>query len=168
VAALVDRLDPHPTYVTGRHWDVLAANRGARGLFVDWQAMPQDGRNIVWWMLTSRRAREVFADWELEARAYLARFRADAARHPDDPAFAGLVTRIREASPEARAWWARLEVLPLGGGQKRLRHPAIGERAFELVVLQVAGNRDQKLVTFSCPGHDDALRAIAESVGEGT
>jgi hypothetical protein len=61
-------------------------------------------------VLTTQRAREAFADWEMDARAYLARFRADAARHADDPAFAGLVTRMREASPEARAWWVRLEV----------------------------------------------------------
>jgi len=32
VADLVDRLDPHPTYVTGRRWDVLAANRAARAV----------------------------------------------------------------------------------------------------------------------------------------
>jgi len=46
VFALVDRLDPYPTYVTGRRFDVLAANRGARALWTDWPALPPPERNM--------------------------------------------------------------------------------------------------------------------------
>src|SRR5205814_5774125 len=87
VAALVDRLDPYPTYVTGRRWDVLAANRGARALFADWDAVPAEERNILWFMFADPRARDIYVEWEREASAQLARFRAAAARRPDDPRF---------------------------------------------------------------------------------
>jgi MmyB-like transcription regulator ligand binding domain len=40
VAGLVQRLDPFPTLVKGRRWDVLAANPAARELFCDWSAEP--------------------------------------------------------------------------------------------------------------------------------
>src|SRR5450755_3015582 len=40
VADLVQRLDPFPTLVKGRRWDVLAANPAARELFTDWEALP--------------------------------------------------------------------------------------------------------------------------------
>src|SRR5579872_7187120 len=36
VADLVERLEPYPTLVKGRRWDVLAANNAARELFADW------------------------------------------------------------------------------------------------------------------------------------
>jgi transcriptional regulator with XRE-family HTH domain len=40
VADLVQRLEPFPTLVKGRRWDVLAANPAARKLFRDWLAGP--------------------------------------------------------------------------------------------------------------------------------
>ena len=155
IAALVERLEPHPTFVKGRRWDVLAANRAARALFVDWLELTPAERNEVWWMFTDPRAREVYVDWEHDAAAMLARFRLAAARRLDDPAFAELIDRLQEHSPEARRWWQRHEVLPPVSGTKRLRHPLLGEITLDHVVLQVADNPDQKLVTFSTLDGDD-------------
>jgi transcriptional regulator with XRE-family HTH domain len=149
VAALVDRMDPYPTYVTGRRWDILAANRAARALFVDWSAKPPEDRNILWFMFTDPRARLVYLDWAREASAQLGRFRAAAARRADDPDFVAFTERLHRASPEAKQWWVRQEVQPLSSGRKRLRHERLGELTFEHVVLQVADAPEQKLVTFS-------------------
>src|SRR5262249_36248575 len=81
VEDLVHRLDPHPAYVSGRHWDVLAANKAARLLWTDWPTLPPEERNILWWTFADPNARNVLVEWEAEARAQLARFRAAAARH---------------------------------------------------------------------------------------
>lgn len=157
VGALVDRLDPCPAYVTGRRWDVLAANRAARLLWTDWPVLPAGERNMVWFMLCDPCAREIFVEWEAEAAAQLARFRAAAARHAGDPAFAELIARLRDASPEMRDWWPQHAIAPLGAGRKRLRHPALGEIELHHVVLQVADAPEQKLVTFR-PAPADATR----------
>ena len=53
VADLVQRLEPYPTIVKGRCWDVLAANPAARELFTDWAALPPAERNLVRWMFTA-------------------------------------------------------------------------------------------------------------------
>ena len=63
VADLVRRLDPFPTLVKGRRWDVLAANPAARELFADWEALPHGERNLVRWMFAADRAREVYLEW---------------------------------------------------------------------------------------------------------
>jgi transcriptional regulator with XRE-family HTH domain len=149
VAALVERLDPNPTFVKGRRWDVLAANAAARELFTDWMAHPPGERNELLWMFADPRARHVFVDWEKDAAAMLARFRMAADRRPDDPDFTGLISQLHAVSPEARAWWARHDVLAPSSGTKRLRHPVLGETTFHHVVLHVADAPDQKLVTFS-------------------
>jgi transcriptional regulator with XRE-family HTH domain len=164
VAELVDRLDPYPTYVTGRRWDVLAANRGARVLFTDWSTLPVEERNILWFMFADPRARTVYVEWEKEASAQLARFRAAAAPRAGDPGFTELIERLHRASPEARRWWARPRVQPLGGGTKRLRHNLIGELTVRHVVLQVADAPDQKLVTFAAaePADDERLRRLTD------
>ncbi|HKE77206.1 MAG TPA: helix-turn-helix transcriptional regulator [Acidimicrobiales bacterium] len=167
MADLVARLDPHPTYVKGRRADVLAANRAARALFTDWPARPPEDRNMLWWVFTAPEARQVYVEWEREAHAVLARFRLVAARRPDDPAFADLIARLHDASPEVRRWWPRHEVLPMAGGTKRLRHPAAGEMLLRHVVLEVADHPDQRLVTFSlddAAGGDACLAALAATV----
>ena len=156
VADLVDYQDPHPAYVTGRCWDVLAANRAARALWADWPALPPDQRNILWWTFADPAARTVLVDWQAEASAQLARFRAAADRHPDDPAFGSLISRLQAASAEVRAWWPRHDVAPLSSGTKRIHHPALGDLEFRHVVLQLADSPEQKLVTFTAGQQDRA------------
>ncbi len=166
VSALVDRLDPCPTYVTGRRFDVLGANRAARLLWTDWTVVEPDARNILWWTFTNPAAREVFVEWDKEAGAQLARFRAAAARHPDDLAFTELIGRLHNSSPEVRAWWPRHDVAPLSSGSKRLRHPTLGELELDHVVLQVADQPEQKIITFAPSSEDRARIAELLSVGD--
>ena len=167
VADLVDRLDPDPTYMSGRCWDVLAANRAARLLWADWPALPPPERNIVWWTFMHPAARSVLVDWAAEASAQLARFRAAAARHPGDPQFAALIDALHAGSPEVRAWWPRHDVAPLSSGTKRIRHPALGEVRFQHVVLQLADDPEQKIVTFAAGSEQRAaLARLVASAGE--
>lgn len=149
VALVVDQLDPCPTYVTGRRWDILTSNRAARVLWTDWLVMAPEDRNMLWWTFTDPAARTLLVDWEAEAATLLARFRIAAARHPGDPAFAELVDRLHRASAEVRAWWPRHDVAPLGSGTKRLRHPRLGDLQLNFVTLQVADDPEQKVVTFA-------------------
>jgi transcriptional regulator with XRE-family HTH domain len=156
VAAMVARLDPWPAYVTGRRFDVLACNRAARALWADWPAKPPEQRNVLWWTFLDPAARQVLVDWENVARAELARFRAASARHPEDLEFGALLARLQEGSAEARRWWPEHDVVPLSSGVKLIRHPALGVVEFRHVVLQVADDPEQKLVTFTATQEDTA------------
>ena len=148
VADLVQRLDPFPTLVKGRRWDVLAANPAARELFGDWDAQV----NLVRWMFTTDQARQVYLEWEPEARAMLGRFRLAAARYPDDPDFVALIAELHRDSEHIRDWWPRHDVTASGSGGKKLRHPRLGPVDYSHVVLQVADHPDQTLITYSPAG----------------
>jgi transcriptional regulator with XRE-family HTH domain len=157
VEALVQRLEPNPTLVKGRRWDVLTANPAARELFGGWAGITGSGlpgeRNLVRWMFTSDAAREVYLEWEPEARAMLGRFRLAAARHPGDQATERLIAELRRDSPLVREWWPAHDVTPIGGdGVKKLRHPRFGPVEYSHVVLQVADNPDHVLITYSAAG----------------
>ena len=150
VANLVQRFEPFPTLVKGRRWDVLAANAAARELFADWAAGAPGERNLVRWMFTTDQAREVYLEWEPEARAMLGRFRLSAARYPDDPDVRTLIAELQRDSEHIRDWWPRHDVAAIGGsGSKKLCHPRLGPAAYSHVVLQVADQPDQTLVTYS-------------------
>jgi len=127
VADLVQRLEPFPILVKGRRWDVLAANPAARELFADWSAGSAGERNLVRWMFTTDQAREVYLEWEPEARAMLGRFRLSAARYPDGPDVRTLIAELQRDSEHIRDWWPRHDVAAIGGsGSKKLRHPRLG------------------------------------------
>ena len=147
VANLVQRLEPFPTLVKGRRWDILAANSAACELFADWGHPGQC--NLVRWMFTTDQAREVYLEWEPEARAMLGRFRLAAARHPDDPDFGALIAELHRDSEHVRDWWPRHDVTAIGSGSKKLRHPRLGPVDYSHVVLQVADHPDQTLITYS-------------------
>jgi transcriptional regulator with XRE-family HTH domain len=147
VADLVQRLEPFPTLVKGRRWDILAANPAASELFAGWGA----SGNLVRWMFTTDQAREVYLEWEPEAQAMLGRFRLAAARHPDDPDFLALIAELQRDSEHVRDWWPRHDVTAIGSGSKKLRHPRLGPVDYSHVVLQVADHPDQTLITYS-PG----------------
>jgi transcriptional regulator with XRE-family HTH domain len=161
VADLVQRLEPFPAVVKGRRWDVLAANPAARELFADWavgasrdagsagSAGSAGERNLIRWMFTSDQAREVYLEWEAEARAMLGRFRLAAARYPDDPDVSALIAELQRDSEHVRDWWPRHDVAAMGSGSKKLRHPRLGPVEYSHVVLQVADQPDQTLVTYS-------------------
>ncbi len=149
VADLVQRLDPFPTFVKGRRWDVLVSNPAARELFTVWEARPAAERNLVRWMFTADRARQVYLDWEAEARAMLGRFRLAAARYPHDPDFTALIAELRRDSDHVRDWWPRHDVTAVGSGSKKLLHTRLGPVEYSHVVLQIAGNPGQTLVTYS-------------------
>jgi hypothetical protein len=139
--------------VKGRRWDVLAANPAARELFFDWSAGPPGERNLVRWMFTTDQAREVYLEWEPEARAMLGRFRLSAARYPDDPDVSALIAELQRDSEHVRDWWPRHDVTARGSGAKKLRHPRLGPVEYSHAVLQVADQPDQTLVTYSlAPG----------------
>jgi hypothetical protein len=100
-------------------------------------------------MFTSDQAREVYLEWEVEARAMLGRFRLAAARYPDDPDVRALIAELQHSSEHVREWWPRHDVAAIGNGSKKLRLPRLGPIEYSHVVLQVADYPDQTLVTYS-------------------
>lgn len=81
----------------------------------------------------------------------------------NDKGFSGAVADEKSSRRESAASssrltgliaWPRFEVAPLASGIKHLRHPDLGEIRMRFVVLQVADNVDQKLVTFQLSDED--------------
>jgi MmyB-like transcription regulator ligand binding domain len=64
-------------------------------------------------------AREVYLEWEPEARAMLGRFRLTTARYPDDPDVRALIADLQRDSVHVRDWWPRYDVAPIGGNGRK-------------------------------------------------
>ncbi|MHB1629108.1 MAG: helix-turn-helix transcriptional regulator [Bacilli bacterium] len=150
LARAIQSLNPHPAYVLGRRWDLLAWNQAAEFVFEFSDIAPPHSRNFLWRSFTHPNLLR-HEHWHLRVPILVAQFRVDFARYPGDPQFKELVADLKEISENFRSAWASHDVTTIADGHKRMNpHPKFGVLEFEHVTLQVPTNADQKVVIYTC------------------
>ncbi|WP_119729037.1 helix-turn-helix domain-containing protein [Thermomonospora amylolytica] len=157
---LLDMAEGVPAYVMGRRGDVLAWNRLAATVFVDFGALPPAERNWVRMIFLNDEVRRLFADWTGKARETVGFLRLQAGAHPDDRELAALVGELSVKSEDFRRWWADHNVKEKTHGRKVIRHPQVGELALDYESLRPVGESDQVLVTYTAPAGSEAEAAL--------
>ncbi|MBP2479499.1 transcriptional regulator with XRE-family HTH domain [Crossiella equi] len=157
---LIDTLDGEPALVLGRRTDVLAANRMAKALFTDFDALPPKQRNYARWMFLDEDVRSLFVDWPDMARAAVESLRFEVGRDPHDAATTALVTELRERSQEFDQWWEQHRVHQRTHGSKRLRHPLVGDLTVEYETLALPGDPDTALYIYTTEPGSPSRRAM--------
>ncbi|MGO1592403.1 helix-turn-helix domain-containing protein [Ancrocorticia sp.] len=162
---LLDDLSATPAVVMGRRMDLLAWNRLATKMMLDFGQIPEKQRNYVRILFTHPIMRSLYADWETVAKTAVAQLRMEAAKYPDDPRLTGLVGELSVQDPQFAGWWAAQNVASLSTGTKTLVHPRVGELVLDWDTLVEADDAEQQLVIWTAePGSVtyDALRRLAE------
>jgi transcriptional regulator with XRE-family HTH domain len=146
---LLDSLEGSPAMILGRHTNVLATNRLLRVLIADFDKMRPRDRNYARWMFLDPQARDLFIDWDVQARAAVENLRLEYGQAPNDRTTLALVDELSSASEEFRTWWAEHRVYQRTHGTKRLRHPIVGPLAVDYETFTMPGDPDQTLFTFT-------------------
>lgn len=140
---------PHPAYVTGRRWDVLAWNKAAEEIFALGR-LPEGDRNTLLLTLTNPATRRLFgATWVDEARRMVAQFRKTHDLWAGDPAFVDLIERLNRGSPEFAGWWKAHDIRDVAAGIKRMAHPKKGVLRFQHASFQCNDDPGLKLVIYT-------------------
>ncbi len=156
---VLDALDPCPALIRTAIWDVVAWNRAATVMLIDYGALPPEQRNILRFIFLDPRARAAQYDWEGVARFVLGAFRVDAARAGAAAEVEPLVDELCRLSPEFKAMWRDNDVQgPHGETLKRIRHPVLGSIAFEYSAFAVDGRTDLSMVVYNPATPADAAR----------
>ena len=174
---VLDALDPSPALIRTAIWDVVAWNRAATVMFLDYGMLPPEQRNILKFLFLDPRSRAAQYDWESVARFALGAFRVDAARAGAAAEVEPLVDELCRRSPEFSAMWRENELPgPHGEAVKHIRHPVLGTLAFEYSAFAVDGRTDLSMVVYNPATPADAERIggllgqgeeVAERGGEG-
>jgi len=161
---VLDALDPSPAIIRTAIWDVVAWNRAATVMLIDYGSLPPEQRNILRFIFLDPRARSAQYDWESVARFVVGAFRVDATRAGAATEVLPLVAELCRRSPEFKAMWRDNDVRgPHGEAIKHMRHPVLGPIAFEYSAFAVDGRTDLTLVVYNPATHDDAGRIAALS-----
>src|ERR1700758_2987192 len=102
---VLDALDPSPAVIRTAIWDVVAWNRAATVMLIDYGSLPPEQRNILRFIFLDPRARAAQYDWESVARFVLGAFRGDAARAGAAAEVEPLVEELCRLSPEFKVMW---------------------------------------------------------------
>ncbi len=166
---ILEGLTDSPAIVVGRRTDVLAANRLARALYTDFDALPPRERNMARFMFLDKAARELYVDWASAARGTVAGLHLYAGRHPHDRDLAELIGELSLRDQDFRRWWAEHDVLRRTHGSKRRHHPVVGDLTLDYEALTPNGDPDQILGVYTAePGSasEQALRLLASWTSE--
>jgi transcriptional regulator with XRE-family HTH domain len=156
---VLDALDPSPALIRNAKYDVVAWNRAATVMLVDYGSLPPEQRNILRFIFLDPRARAAQYDWASVARFVLGAFRVDAARAGAAAEVEPLVDELCRLSPEFKAMWRDNDV-PTHRAEavKHIRHPVLGPIAFEFSTFAVDGRTDLALVVYNPATPEDAAR----------
>ncbi|SFU22764.1 helix-turn-helix transcriptional regulator [Mesorhizobium sp. YR577] len=163
---VLDALEPCPALIRTAIWDVVAWNRAATVLLIDYASLPPEQRNILRFIFLDPRARAAQYDWEGVARFALGSFRVDAARAGAAEEVEPFVAELCRLSPEFKAMWRDNEVHGAhGDAVKHIRHPVAGPLAFEYSAFAVDGRPDLSMVVYNPAGRAD-IDKIASLITE--
>jgi transcriptional regulator with XRE-family HTH domain len=165
VQQLLDAMTDAPAWVrNGRH-DIVAMNQLARALYSPVLADPRRPANTTRFVyLQPEAAQQFFVDHDRIANDAAAMLRLEAGRNPHDKALIELVGELSTRSELFRRRWASHDVKFHRSGQKRLRHPVVGQLDLDFEGMELASSPGLHLNVYTAAAGTptaDALRLLA-------
>src|SRR3954467_15300376 len=165
VQQMLDAMTDAPAWVrNGRH-DILAMNQLARALYSPVLATPRRPANTTRFVyLHPEQAREFFVDYDRIADDAAAMLRLEAGRNPHDKALIELVGELSTQSETFRRRWASHDVKFHRSGQKRVRHPVVGQLDLYFESMQISSAPGLYLNVYTAAAGTptaDALKLLA-------
>ena len=158
---VLDAFDASPALIKNATWDVIAWNRAAAALLLDYGEMAPKDRNILRMMFADPRMRSAQQDWASVARYVVGAFRAHAVRAGASEEVARLVEELSRLSPEFDALWRSNEINAPAEGVKRIHHPQLGALEMEISAFAVDGRPELGMIVYNPLTKADAERIRA-------
>ena len=164
IQQVLDAITDAPAWVrNGRH-DILAMNQLARALYSPVLADPRRPANTTRFVYLDPAAEQFFVDYDKIAKDAAAMLRLEAGRNPHDKALIELVGELSTQSPLFRQRWASQDVRFHRSGQKRLRHPVVGQLDLNFEAMELPSEPGLQLNIYTAAAGSpaaDALKLLA-------
>jgi transcriptional regulator with XRE-family HTH domain len=157
---ILDTMSYYPAYVTNPRWDVVGWNSAMCRVFPEFDPLSMYEHNILRSLFNNPLQQTVLSDWEKEARATLALFRASTDRYVRETWFKTLIAELQQTSPEFREWWPRHDIQSAYTGQKELNHPLVGRMVLQASTFQVVDAPDLRMIISTAAEAETARKLI--------
>ncbi|PEU50764.1 transcriptional regulator, partial [Bacillus cereus] len=139
---ILDELTYCPTIITDRHFHIVGWNPAAAYVFLDFEQIPNDQRNLIHLVFTRKELKALAVNWEHFVKGFLAIFRTYYGRYLDDEWYSQFIKEMSHSHSEFQGLWQESQVSKAPDMIIEFRHAKAGKMLFNLTSLQVQGDMD--------------------------
>lgn len=139
---ILDELTYCPTIITDQHCHIVGWNPAAAYVFLDFEQIPNDQRNLIRLVFTRKELKALAVNWEHFVKGFLAIFRTYYGRYLDDEWYSQFIEEMSHFHPEFQNLWQESQVSKAPDMIIEFRHAKAGKMLFDLTSFQVQGDMD--------------------------
>lgn len=143
--AILDKLEPFPSFASDQYWNVIGWNPSAKAIFGDFEKMNGRERNTIWRMFTNPEYKKLFSDWDKAAEWIVAQYRLACGSYLADEWFKKFVDELMAESSDFMKFWMEQNVNYEGDFRKRFYIQTVGEMIFDFTSLDLSINPHIKI-----------------------
>jgi transcriptional regulator with XRE-family HTH domain len=138
-----------PTIITDRRYDIVGWNEAASHVFLDFEQIPFEQRNMIRLLFTRKELQRLAVNWEHFIRGFLAIFRAYYGQYMEDNWYDRFLEEMKVVHPDFDHLWQQSEVKSAPEVLIEFRHAKAGKMLFNLTSLQVQGSSDLRFSIYT-------------------
>ncbi|ASJ55192.1 transcriptional regulator [Brevibacillus formosus] len=131
-----------PAIITDRRSHIVGWNEAAAHVFLDFEQIPYEERNLIRLVFTRKELRRLAVNWEHFVSGFLAIFRANYGQYVEDEWYEQFLSEMRQVHPDFHDLWEQSRVSSAPEVLLEFRHAKAGKMLFDLTSLQVSGSAD--------------------------
>jgi len=146
---ILKELSSCPAIVSDRHFQIVGWNEAASHIFLDFELLPPEKRNLIRLLFERREFRRLAVNWERFVSDFLSIFRSYYGEYVDDEWYGRFLDEMRELDPDFNRLWEESKVSSAPEMVIEFRHAKAGKMQFHLTSLTVHGSSDLRCSVYT-------------------
>ena len=142
-----------PVIISDRRCYIVGWNEAASHIFLDFEQIPPDQRNLIWLLFTRREFQRLAVNWEQFASDYLSMFRSYYGQYVEDGWYDQFLNEMKLEHPDFNRLWEQSAVSSAPDVLLEFRHAKAGKMMFQLTSLLVQGDDDLRCSVYTPAQH---------------
>ncbi|MGC7873314.1 helix-turn-helix transcriptional regulator [Desulfosporosinus sp. SYSU MS00001] len=131
-----------PTFITDRHFQIVGWNPLAALVFLDFELILPEQRNMIRLVFSRKELRSLAVNWRHFVKGFLAIFRAYYGQYVNDEWYNQFLQEMSDLYPDFLSLWQESQVSMAPEVIIEFRHAKAGRMLFNMTSLQVQGDMD--------------------------
>ncbi|RUS47165.1 helix-turn-helix transcriptional regulator [Cohnella sp. AR92] len=138
-----------PTIISDRHCQIVGWNEAAAQMFIDFELVPAEKRNLIRILFERPEFRRLAVNWELFIRGFLSIFRSYYGEYVNDEWYERFLGEMSELDPDFQRLWMESKVSSAPEMVVEFRHAKAGKMQFHLTSFTVHGESDLRCSVYT-------------------
>lgn len=157
---VLDSLLYSPSTMLDKYWNVIAWNKAASAIFIDFSKLDITDRNIIKLMFTNKEYQSRFTNWPEKAKEMLAVFRVSCTEILNDQWLKEFIATLQKGSKYFNKWWPLHDVAAEHEIKKIIKHPLVGKLFFEHTVFLTPENNFKIYINTPTASTKEKIKAL--------